>query len=111
MNYLQAKVLEDLIYGKVKEAIENVETEIPNALYQALDCGENDLEDAILELLENQAYIQPDEMGLNVDSIDVILEFAKDKELSLEFGFGSVLETFVIDQVGIILDYDLLEDM
>ena len=111
MNNLQQRVLEELVYSKVKEALDNKELNIPTALFEALDCSEDELNDAVMELLENGAYVQPDEMSLSVDSIDVMLEFALERNLTLTFGFGSVLETFVIDQISFIIDCDLIEWM
>lgn len=106
MNKLQTNVLEALVSIKVMRA-----DYIPTALYEALDCSEHSIEDAIIELLEDGAYLVPDEMALSVDSIDVILGYAKEVELTLEFGFGSVLESYVISKLDDLLGTDLLETM
>ena len=67
--------------------------------------------DKTLEILEDGAYIQPEDMALDVDSIDRVLEYGKERDLTLEFGFGSVLESYVISKLEELLKVDLLEWM
>jgi len=107
MNKLQANILEGLIIRAVK----NNQDVISITLLEALDCSENGLEDSILELLEDGSYIQPSDMTLSIGSIDNILDYTKEKKLGLEFGFSSILESYVISTISEIIEIDLLEWM
>jgi len=106
MNKLQSLVLEQLVTRATRHADYK-----PTPLYEALDCHENSLEDAILEVLEDGAYIVPADMSLSLDSIERILEYGVEVDLTLEFGFGSVLESYVISQISRLIGVDLLEEI
>ena len=110
MNKIQNEVIEEFVNLKVIQ-FENCTEREPEALYEALDCQSHSLADAIIELLEDGAYIQPEDTRFSCDSIDEILEYAELVELDIMLGFGSVVESFVLSQVGFILKMDLIELM
>lgn len=106
MNRLQNTVLEALVSKQVKSA-----EYIPIALYEALDTADSIIVEDILDLLDRGAYVAPDEMALSVDSIDTILRYGRDKSLTMEFGFGSILESYIVSMLSELLGADLLECM
>jgi hypothetical protein len=106
MNKLEKQVLEEMITRKIIRT-----NRIPVALCEALDCTENSLEDGILTVLNDKAYIERNDLELNIDAIDTVLKYGRDKELDLEFGFSSILESYVISTISEIIEIDLLEWM
>lgn len=104
MNKIQKQLLEN----HIKLMVETSEY-IPTALIEALDTSDNLIVDDILNVLNFGAYFVPDEMVLSIDSIDVILDYAKDVKLDMTLGFGSYLESYVISELGFLLKEDLLE--
>lgn len=106
MNKLQALALQEYITRQIEEYEQ--EDLISYTLLEALGL-EGDLVEQVLDLLDKQAYIQPDELTLSVRSIDELLEFAEFKGLSLEHGIGSILESYVMSELSLILELDLLE--
>jgi hypothetical protein len=110
MNRIQNEVIEEFVNIKVAQ-FENFTEREPEALYEALDCQGHSLADAIIEMLANGAYIQPDDTRFSRDSIDEILEYAELVELDITLGFDSVVESFVLNSVDLILNIDLIELM
>lgn len=106
MNNLEALTLRRLIIRQLNK--HQQEELISNTLVEALGF-KNDFESQIMDILSKQAYIQPDGIRLSTSSIDELLQFAIDKELTFDYGIGSILETYVMNELSRILDLDLLE--
>jgi len=106
MNAIQIESLELFI---LKQTSKHSMT-TPNALYEALGCTvSRAFETAIFELLDDNAYVQPNDLTLSTYAIQDILDYGAEVDLDITLGFGSVLESYVVSNVGIILEMDLIE--
>ena len=106
MNEIEKQIIENYIYEKVRE----IEDQVPSVLYAVLgNAGQFSIKDEVLELIQRGRYVEPDEMIITSKEMDVLIEYAEEKHLDLSLGMKSVIETFVLDQIGIILDMELLE--
>jgi len=109
MTKIQNEAIEQFVYGRVAVVEENMEHNMLYALCQALDCNDYSLEDAIIDFLRNGSYMEPSDSVFTPESINTLLKFADERKLSLENGIDSIIETFVTDQIGVILEMDLIE--
>jgi len=106
MNKLQESVLVEIVTRRVMKM-----NYICPALCEALSCTENNLEDGIMEFLNDEAYIQDGDLRMEISNIDIVLRYAKEKDLDMSFGFSSILESFVVSGISEVINIDLLEWM
>jgi hypothetical protein len=105
MNLLQQAILEKFI----NEQLVKNDNLITATLIQALNTTEENLLNAIMEIIKNQAFVENDQMKLDTYEIDEIVCYGNLKKLDFTLGFSTILESYVMSTLTEILEIDLIE--
>ena len=105
MSSLSIKVLEHMVAIKVVVYKEQFDVD---TLCEVLDCNHTTLDEAIVEVLEDNAVIiDVDEFSLS--TINEVLIYARNKGLDMTLGFETFVESYIVSELSDILGCDLLE--